>query len=218
MPAEKRRRLDPRREATRVALIEAAESLFAEAGFDGVSTRRIGAAIGSLNVNVVAYHFGSKEELVQAVYRHRLPAIDRRRGELLAAAEASGNGKDLAALMRVFALPWFEQVDSHGRHSFAGFILGIERAGLIATRGELVAEFPVTDRVNARLAALVPQSTLPLFNTRMRIVTAMILATLQLIDREASGDPAAARELFDNCLAMATAALAAPVPLKGIAR
>ena len=34
MKAERRRRNDPRREATRTALIEAAESLFAEAGFD----------------------------------------------------------------------------------------------------------------------------------------------------------------------------------------
>ena len=64
MAGASRRRIDPRREATRVALIEAAESLIAEAGVEGTSTRQIGAAIGSHNTNVVAYHFGSKEALL----------------------------------------------------------------------------------------------------------------------------------------------------------
>ena len=59
------RRRDPRREATARALIEAAESLFGQAGVDGVSTRQIGAAIGSANTNVVAYHFGAKDALIE---------------------------------------------------------------------------------------------------------------------------------------------------------
>lgn len=209
MAGASRRRIDPRREATRVALIEAAESLIAEAGVEGTSTRQIGAAIGSHNTNVVAYHFGSKEALIEEIYRYRLPEIDRRRGELLEQADAAGRGGDIVELVRLFALPWFEQADSKGRHSFAGFLSGIERSGMISTRGQLAAEFPATDRVNARIASHLPDEARHLFNFRIRTVTAMILATLQLIDREAQGDPAAARRLFDTSIAMAAAAMAA---------
>lgn len=209
MGGTSRKRIDPRREATRVALIEAAESLIAEAGVEGTSTRQIGAAIGSHNTNVVAYHFGSKEALIEEIYRYRLPEIDRRRGELLEQADAGAKGQDLAELIRLFALPWFEQTDSKGRHSFAGFLAGIERSGMIATRGQLVGAFPATEQVNARIASLLPQPAQSLFNFRIRTVTAMILATLQMIDREERDDPAAARQLFETSIVMAAAAMAA---------
>ena len=209
MGSERRKRLDLRGESTRSALIEAAESLFAESGVDGVSTRQIGAAIGSSNTNVVAYHFGSKEALIREVYRHRLPDIDRRRRELLDEADAAGEGRDVARLLRVFFLPLFEQTDRDGRHSYARFIAGLERSGLIATRAEVSAEFPETDRVGERLLSVLPAGIAPLFNTRTRLIAGLISGTLLLIDQEAAGDPALARALFDNAIAMAAAALCA---------
>lgn len=209
---EARKRHDPRREATRIALIEAAESLFAEAGVEAVSTRQIGAAIGSLNTNVVAYHFGSKEALIEAVYRHRLPDIDRRRRELLDEAEAAGHAGDLYVLMRAFALPLFEQADAEGRHSFARFLGGVERAGLIATRGLVSADFPETDRLVTRMAALLPPEVAPFVHDRLRIVVSLIQSSLQLIDRQARTRPAEAQRLFNDAVAMAAAAICAPVP------
>ena len=208
MSSEPRKRHDPRRDATRVALIEAAESLFAESGVEGVSTRQIGAAIGSANTNVVAYHFGGKEALIEAVYRHRLPVIDRRRGELLAAAEVAGRGHDLASLVRIFALPLFEQVDGQGRHSYARFIGGLERSGLTALRGRVTAEFPETERVTARIAACLPPAAPA--HVRMRLMAGLLSSALLMIDREARG-PAEAEALFAHALAMASAALAAPL-------
>lgn len=211
-----RTRRDPRREATRAALIEAAESLFAEAGVEAVSTRRIGAEIGSANTNVVAYHFGGKDELIEAVYHHRLPDIDRRRGELHAHAIAAGSGSDLAALMRVFALPLFEQTDATGRHSYARFLAGIERVGLIATRGQVDADYPETERLRRAMAALLPPSVAAHVDRRLRLATALIIASLQIIDQEAAGRPDDAQRLFDDALAMAAAAMcASPAPDKG---
>lgn len=215
MAATARKRHDPRRDATRIALIEAAESLIAEAGVEGVSTRQIGAAIGSLNTNVVAYHFGSKEALIEAVYRHRLPGIDRRRRELLDQAEAEGRADDPRELMRAFALPLFEQTDAEGRHGFARFLAAVERAGLMATRGQVRVDFPETDRLVARMASLLPPEVAPLVQDRLRIVVSLIQSTLQLIDSEARNDPARARRLFDDAVAMASAAICAPVPTSG---
>lgn len=207
-----RKRHDPRRDATRVALIEAAESLFAEAGVEGVSTRQIGAAIGSANTNVVAYHFGSKEALLEAVCRHRLPDIDRRRRVLLDEADAAGTSDDLTPLVRIFALPLYEQVDAAGRHSFARFLAGLERSGMIAARGLLVPDFPETERLIDRMAGLLPPQAVETVRPRLRLAVGLIVAALQIIDSEVGPGSAEAQALFDNAVAMAAAAIAAPIP------
>lgn len=212
MPQARRTRNDPRREATRTALIEAAESLFAESSFDSVSVRAIGAAIGSANANVVAYHFGSKEALIREIYRYRLPEIDRRRGELLDAADAKGKGRDLSALVRAFFQPLFEQTDSEGRHSYARFLAGLERSGMSATRGEVMDEFPETNRLEERIIACLPDMDRALLNARRRLVPSFLTSALAQIDQQALHDPALALALVDNAISMATAAYAAPVP------
>lgn len=210
--AARRTRNDPRRDATRVALIEAAESLFAQAGVEGVSTRQIGAAIGSSNTNVVAYHFGSKEALIEAVYRHRLPDIDRRRRELLDQADAEGTSGRFAELVRIFALPLYEQVDANGRHSFARFIAGLERSGMISARALLVSEFPETERLMGRMAALLPDDIGRLVPHRLRLAFGLLVTALQVIDSEKAPGSADAHEFFNTAVAMTAAAIAAPNP------
>lgn len=210
MTQASRKRSDPRGAATRTALIEAAESLFAEGGVEAVSTRQIGAAIGSSNTNVVAYHFGSKDALIHEVYRYRLTEIDRRRGELLAEAERRGLGSDLRALLEVFYLPLFEQTDDVGRHSYARFLTGLERSGMIATRMAVSAEFPHSERLFGLIKQCLSPEAAARYAVRMRLATSLVSSALQQIDQEAHGDEARAVELFDDAVAIAAAALAAP--------
>ena len=63
---------------TRERILAAAESLFAQRGFDGASLRQLTAAAG-VNLAAVNYHFGSKEKLVEEVFRRRLDALNQRR-------------------------------------------------------------------------------------------------------------------------------------------
>lgn len=212
MAIEGRKRGDVRGEATRTALIEAAESLFAEAGVEAVSTRQIGAAIGSSNTNVVAYHFGSKDALILEVYRHRLPAIDRRRRELLELADAQGLGCDLVELIRVFWRPLYEQTDSTGRHSYARFLTGLQRSGLIETRQQVNSEFPETDRLSDRIFDVLPSALRPLLPNRVRLTTGIICGALLQIDRSDGASPKEKELMFDDAIAMAAAALSAPPP------
>ncbi|MCB2076641.1 MAG: TetR family transcriptional regulator [Novosphingobium sp.] len=212
MGGARRKRHDPRREATRAALIEAAESLFAESSVESVSTRSIGTAIGSANANVVAYHFGGKDELIKAVFRHRLPEMDKRRGGLLDAADTAGTSGDLTTLVRIFFLPFLEQTDSEGRHSYARFVAGMERSGLHALRGELLAEFPETNRLNERIATLLPEAYRADYHLRQRLAVSLMSTAFLLIDRDAGGDPEAANRIFETGIAMASVAMAAPLP------
>ena len=51
---------------TKSRLLEAATELFSRDGFEGASTRAIGSLAG-VNIATLAYHFGSKEGLYEAV-------------------------------------------------------------------------------------------------------------------------------------------------------
>ena len=91
---------------TRERILDAAEQLFAEHGFDGTSLRRITQAAG-VNLAAVHYHFGSKDALVDAVFARLVGPINARRLELLDAAvlEAGEGPPELEAVIEAFILP-----------------------------------------------------------------------------------------------------------------
>ena len=72
--------------ATKDRILDAAESLFMEHGFEATSLRSITAA-ADVNLAAVNYHFGSKEELFQAVLTRRLDPMNQERLDLLTALE-----------------------------------------------------------------------------------------------------------------------------------
>lgn len=204
---------DPRTEATRVAIIEAAESLFAEGGIDGVSLRQIGSAAGSSNPGVVAYHFGDKAGLMDAIFHYRLPALDQRRGELLAVAESDAQEHSLFRLLEALWLPLFEQVDIDGYHSYARFIGALIRSNWGARRMQMNDSYPQTIRLSQAIKAAMPSDCQSLFESRMNMSAIMITGVLQLVDQLAGNSRQSKKSrtlLFNDALSMAAAAFAAP--------
>lgn len=67
---------------TRDRLLDVAERLFAEHGFDAVSLRAI-TTEAEANLAAVNYHFGSKEALIEAVVARLVEPVNRKRIELL---------------------------------------------------------------------------------------------------------------------------------------
>lgn len=53
-----------------IAIMEAAEKLFADNGFSGTSVRDIAEAAG-VNLAMISYYFGSKEKLMEAMFSYR---------------------------------------------------------------------------------------------------------------------------------------------------
>lgn len=72
--------------ATKDRMLDAAEELFMELGYEATSLRQITAAAG-VNLAAVNYHFGSKEELFQAVLTRRLDPMNQERVLLLSRYE-----------------------------------------------------------------------------------------------------------------------------------
>ena len=76
---------------TKSRILDTAEELFMEHGFEATSLRLI-TTVAGVNLAAVNYHFGSKEELFQAVLTRRLDPMNRDRLQLLTAYEAAGAG------------------------------------------------------------------------------------------------------------------------------
>ena len=68
-------------------LVLTGERLFAIRGIEGVSLRQIAAEAGSGNNSAVHYHFKSKEGLIRAIFRYRLPQLISERRLLRAGCE-----------------------------------------------------------------------------------------------------------------------------------
>jgi len=61
---------------TKQKVLDAAEQLFADDGFAQTSIRTIVSQAG-VNIAAVHYHFGSKEDLLRAVFARRLEPVNR---------------------------------------------------------------------------------------------------------------------------------------------
>jgi AcrR family transcriptional regulator len=72
----------PKSSVTKGRILDTAEELFMEHGFEATTLRQITAAAG-VNLAAVHYHFGGKEELFEAVLTRRLDPMNQERVTLL---------------------------------------------------------------------------------------------------------------------------------------
>jgi len=79
---------------TKNRILDAAEKLFMEHGYEATSLRAITTA-AEVNLAAVNYHFGSKEELFEAVLTRRLDPMNQQRLELLTRFEGEAAPKPL---------------------------------------------------------------------------------------------------------------------------
>lgn len=101
----------------RIAILNSAESNFAEFGFGGASLRAIAREAG-VNQAMVAYYFGSKEGLFQEVIRRRADTINQRRAALLEALQARGQ-PSLEEIMDAFVRPAMELARDRARGGYS---------------------------------------------------------------------------------------------------
>jgi AcrR family transcriptional regulator len=105
---------------TRTRILDAAEELFMLHGFEGTSMRLLTSKAG-VNLAAVNYHFGSKDALIEALFRRRLDPMNAARSAELARLEEEANGRPLAAdaIIRAFvgqSLRHMEDTKSGGRN------------------------------------------------------------------------------------------------------
>lgn len=72
--------------STKERILGAAEELFAQQGFSGTSLRQV-TTRADVNIAAVNYHFGSKENLVNEVFRRRMDEMSTQRLSMLRKAQ-----------------------------------------------------------------------------------------------------------------------------------
>ncbi len=77
---------------TKERILDTAERLFAERGFEATSIRDITSA-AEVNLASINYHFRTKQELIAAVFVRRVGPVNQRRLELLAEIEQKAGPK-----------------------------------------------------------------------------------------------------------------------------
>src|ERR1700674_967063 len=102
-PARKSVAVDATSADTKTRILDAAEQLFMEHGFEATSLRSLTTA-ASVNLAAVNYHFGSKEELFQAVLTRRLDPMNAERIKLLERIERESAGRPLSCEKVLFAM------------------------------------------------------------------------------------------------------------------
>ncbi|MEQ1885245.1 MAG: TetR/AcrR family transcriptional regulator [Bryobacteraceae bacterium] len=95
--------------ATKTRILDAAEKLFGDKGFDATSLRDI-TAEAQVNLAAVNYHFQSKESLIDAVILRRMAPLTKRRMEML---DAAGPNPTLEQVIEAFISPLLEAPQLH---------------------------------------------------------------------------------------------------------
>lgn len=92
--------------ATRKRVLDAAEAVFADRGFDGATIRDIAAQAGE-PVGTIHHHGGGKEALFHRTVARRAEPLSQARLDALAHLRATGN-LTLETLLSAFMRPFFE--------------------------------------------------------------------------------------------------------------
>jgi AcrR family transcriptional regulator len=148
---------------TRERLLDAAERIFAERGFEGASIRAVTQAAGA-SVSAANYHFGSKEALLRETLLRRVGPLNERRLARLDALEAEAGGRplELETILEAFLRPVFEEhassVDATARfRQVAARIYSDPPDVVAAMKRELFG--PILVRFIGALAAALPEKS-----------------------------------------------------------
>jgi AcrR family transcriptional regulator len=100
--------------ATTERLLDTAERLFAEHGYDGVGMRTLAEEAG-VNLGATTYHYGSKEKLYIETFMRRFHPVNTLRLESLRQAEAAAKGRPLPVetIVECLMRPPFRAVLDH---------------------------------------------------------------------------------------------------------
>ena len=183
----------------KLKLVEAAEKLFAEKGFDVVSVRDITQAAGG-NVAAVNYHFGSRDGLVAVVMSRYMTPVNEERLARLEAAERNWGSKavPLEEVLDAFVSPLVTQINKSEMSEklfckLIGRIFSVHSSGMPS---EIEAQFSVLiGRFAKVLSKSLPGLTTEELVWRLHFVVGAMIhmlthgEALHRISKGASGSP-----------------------------
>lgn len=171
---------------TQLRILDAAEELFMQHGFEGTSMRLLTAKAG-VNLAAVNYHFGSKDALIESVFRRRLDPMNAARIAELDRLEKEAGGQPLSSetIIRAFvgvSLRMIEDARSGGRNfiRLLGRTYTDPSKEIRALIGGLYA--PAMERFKSALERALPQMPRDELIWRMHFMFGTLAYTLAATD------------------------------------
>jgi AcrR family transcriptional regulator len=206
---------------TRTRILDVAEELFMLHGFEGTSMRLL-TSRAAVNLAAVNYHFGSKDALIEALFRRKLDPMNTARIEELERLESEAKGRALAAdaIIRAFIGPSLRLVED-AKGGGRNFIRLLGRTYTEPTKpiriliGQLYA--PAMERYKAALERALPHMPREELVWRMHFMfgtlsyTLAATDTVQLIAGCKPEDRHDAQLLEERLIAFMAAGLNAPL-------
>ncbi|NKB99084.1 MAG: TetR family transcriptional regulator [Pseudomonadales bacterium] len=143
-------------EATRLKIMDAAESLIIQHGFAATSLRAIANA-ADVNLAATHYHFGSKQGLLAAVFHRRMRPVGIARLGALSELEAGSEPLTVDAILKAFFVPFYDAEGSELLTILPGLVARIYAEPATLTQPILEEEFSeVASRFVAALLKACP--------------------------------------------------------------
>lgn len=207
---------------TRRRILEAAEELFMQHGFEGASMRLLTTRAG-VNLAAVNYHFGSKDALIEAVFQRRLDPMNAARLAELDRLEKASGGQPLSAeaIIRAFIGESLAMIED-GRNGGRNFVRLLGRTytepakPIRALIGSMYAA--TMERFKAAFARALPDLPSDELFWRMHFMfgtlsyTLAATDTVQLIAGFKPEDRHDSRALQERLVQFLSAGLIAPLP------
>jgi AcrR family transcriptional regulator len=193
----------------RESLLLAAERLIGEGGVS-VSLREIAVAAGQRNNSAVAYHFGSRDGLIEAVVAHRLATMEAERMRLLADLETSATPVTLPDLVSVLVGPMFTTPYRQGSTHYARFLEKARDHPAVIHDPLTDDRWPATRILTARLGQALDELSPSVRSQRLTSMVTVMFALLADAERRGQLDRRATREaVVDMLVGLLTAPVAA---------
>jgi AcrR family transcriptional regulator len=191
-------------------ILEAAETLFSEKSIYGTSLREIGVKAGSSNNSVVKYYFETLENLVLAVFEHRIEEMEYKRVAMFTTYDRKPGELDEEDILSILFKPLVEARNSEGKRSYAGFLRHsvIYRRPPFPTWKFPANKAPFTDYLVSLLKKKFPLLPDALYKERLHTVTAVFLDIMHAVDE--GNWPFAEEEAFEEAVNLSVALLRAP--------
>jgi AcrR family transcriptional regulator len=201
-----------RQEVTQLALLRAAEKLFAAHGVDAVSMREIAALAGQRNHSAALYHFGDKRALLDALLERHSAPVDAGFAPAIEALQAEGR-ETLETLVAVLTRPMVELVaDEDGGVEYVTICAELVHSRTFPMTSMRAANGPGSQVLRQRLFAHMQEVPPLLLPVRMMQVTALLFGSIAAYQRLCSAGLFIPRPLFSDDLVRTMSALLAPPP------
>ncbi len=176
-----------------VLILDAAEELFAQQGFDATSIRAVTRHAG-MNPAAVHYHFGSKEVLLRALLERRITPLNEERSLLLDHV-LQGGDLNLERILDAYLRPVLRHAGA-AAGALSSLLFGLPEE----VRSELVDDLfgPIHGRFHAALRQALPELSAAEVEERFRFAIAVMLhvgsGQIDIVPSDAKSLPRRSRE------------------------